>query len=72
MASHPRSRSRRPADYGAALWIACFSPQASAEHRVLPALTDADLPLARTVPPPAEPFPPLPVYERTHWRALCA
>ncbi len=69
--SYP-SRSRRPADYGAALWIACFSPQAATEHNLLPALTDADLPLERPFPTPVEALPPLPLHHRTSWRPLCA
>lgn len=65
-------RSRRPADYGAALWIACFTPQADPEPAVLPVLTDADLPLSHELPTPTEALPPLPLHKRIAWRPLCA
>lgn len=70
MSYHPRSR--RPADYGAALWIACFSPQADPEPTILPALTDAEQPLPQVPPNPMEALPPLPLHKRIAWRPLCA
>jgi hypothetical protein len=65
-------RSRRSTDYGAALWIACFNPQAGAKPTVVPALTDAEQPHEHTVQHPTLAAPPLPLHKRVHWRPRCA